>query len=271
MPLHDASALCPRLQSLDQVVDLFESLGEKTRAAKVLPVLRRLHERAHASVEDHQRQMRETVNGTKRESSQDLLLVQGEDDIDKLVGSTRLVLRKPISPSSLRDSRFPVSSPQNPLHAQNSPPPVTPGSTTVSPLYEEQEQIHGYPMAASPSYYVQSPEMALYGDTHMVPQTLPNSHVYSQVLQQQQHQQIQNHWQPNPALHTDYRAIPMQTDNNQGSMVGQYGLGSGYDYMTSACYDQEVYTHTPQEHISPQNVDTEGAWQSLYMEFGGAS
>lgn len=80
----------------------------------------------------------------------------------------------------------------------------------------------------------------------------------------------------------------MQTDNSQGSMVGgqmmlglntgvqvgQYGLGSSYDYMTSvdsAYVAQQVYTPTPQELMSPQNVDPEGAWRSLYMQFGGAS
>lgn len=249
------------------------------------PVLRRLRERAHAAVEEYQRQLKENVNGTKRESSQDLLLVQGEDDINKLVGSTRLVSPKPQSPSSLRGSRSPVSSPQNSFHTPNSPPPVTPASTNVSPLYEEPMQMQNYPMEASSSYYQQSPEMTLYGGMHMGPHTLPNSQVYSH---QQQQPQIQNHWQPDPALQMGYQAIPMQTDNSQGSMVGgqmmlglntgvqvgQYGLGSSYDYMTnvdSAYVAQQVYTPTPQELMSPQNVDPEGAWRSLYMQFGGAS
>lgn len=144
--------------------------------------------------------------------------------------------------------------------------------------------MQNYPMEASSSYYQQSPEMTLYGGMHMGPHTLPNSQVYSHQPQQPQ---IQNHWQPDPALQMGYQAIPMQTDNSQGSMsdqmmlglntgvqVGQYGLGSSYDYMTnvdSAYVAQQVYTPTPQELMSPQNVDPEGAWRSLYMQFGGAS
>lgn len=212
--------------------------------------------------------MKGNVCGTKRDSSQDLLLVQSEDDVNKLIGSTRLVSLKTQSPSSLRGSRSPVSSPQNPFHTPKSPPPVTvtPASANVSPLYEEPMQMQNYPMEAISSYYQQSPGMTLFRQP-----------------------QIQNHWQPTPALQIGNQAISMQADNSQESMVGdqmmmlsntgiqigQYGLGSGYDYMNNdgsysdGSYSaQQMCTTTTQELMSPQNIDPEGAWGSLYMQFG---
>ena len=158
--------------------------------------------------------------------------------------------------------------------------------------------MHTYQTEPSPTYYQQSPEMALYGNMHYGPQNQstsaqPQMHMHAHQHHQQQHvqqqQQVQQtHWQPDPALAMGYQAVPMQTDNSQGSMVGndqmlglntgvpmgQYGLSANYDYMTgidSVYAGQQVYAPTAQELMSPQTVDTQGAWDWMMHQFANTT
>ena len=179
------------LRDLDQVHELFTNMGEKARAGKVLvsfrslvrllhdsysctkPVLTKLQERAHASVEEYQSQSKISPVSAKRESSQELVIKQ-EDELATLAGKTRLVSKKAQSPSS-RGSRSPVSSPAVTFNSQS------PSTSPISPT--------------SPATYPQGP---LFGGPHL--QTQPN--FYTQQHQQQPFVSPIEPSPPNPYRHS---------------------------------------------------------------------
>ncbi|EJD07477.1 uncharacterized protein FOMMEDRAFT_75316 [Fomitiporia mediterranea MF3/22] len=294
------------LRDLDQAYDLFAQLGEKSRTEKVLPVLKRLRDRAHASMDEHQNQTRDTMGGTKRESSQELI-PKNEDELTTLGGKTRLVAKKPQSPSSSRGSRSPASSP---AVAFNSPMPQTPASPTspVSPAHlqtsfygepsshmQHQQQFVS-PIESSPvSSYQQSPEMALFG-MHLPPEHM---HAHVQVHTQAQahlHAQNQAQWQNNQTMTMAYSPVGMQpntgygngsqvgpevnmsgmmgpgySQNVVGSSSGQYEMGGYYDMSgMQNVYASPTYGQTGQEMLSPQDVDPLSAWSNLMAQYTNA-
>ncbi|KAH8116339.1 hypothetical protein DFH11DRAFT_1506188 [Phellopilus nigrolimitatus] len=276
------------LHGLDQAYDLFQQIGEKQRASKVLPIIGKLRERAHASVKEYQDQMRDAATGTKREAQQDFLPTRHEDELATLGGKTRLVSPKPNSPSSAssRNSRSPISSPPAMF---NSPPPQTP----ISPAGPSHPSIYTSPLPSHQPYptpigespiYQHSPEMTLYSNAY-----LPSEHAHTHA--QSAHIQAQAQWQTDPALtymhmgmapmhgmHTGMQVDPSQTMTGYDSQglvgpgAGQYGLG-GYDYMDMAgmrntYVSPQEYMPTGQDAMSPQEVDLTGAWHNLMAQYG---
>ncbi|KAL5492320.1 hypothetical protein ACEPAI_3767 [Sanghuangporus weigelae] len=291
------------LRDLDQAYDLFSQLGEKARVERVLPVLKKLRDRAHAAMDEYQNHTREITNIPKREPSQEVV-PKNEDELATLGGKTRLVAKKPQSPSSARGSRSPASSP---AATYNSPPPQTPASPT-SPVGPSQLQTSFYgnpnqlqhhqqfvsPMEPSPiSSYSQSPEMALFGPANLPPeQMLAQSQTHTH-LQAQMHAQAQAQWQNDPSLSV-YSPIGMAQGSGFGNGVqvgpglamegmegvmggaynpgvinpDQFGMSAYYD-MTGLqnMYAQQAYGSGSQEMISPQDVDINSAWNNWEAQY----
>lgn len=115
--------------NLESAFMLFESVSHHNRAMKVLPVLRRLCERAATSMSDHQSR-RSLLPRLPLEN------LDARDDTDELVGGkTRLVPRRSSSSSRAGSESLPASSPRG-----NSPAILRPhingtqNSTIIPPL-----------------------------------------------------------------------------------------------------------------------------------------
>ncbi|EJD08184.1 uncharacterized protein FOMMEDRAFT_138150 [Fomitiporia mediterranea MF3/22] len=125
-------AIVLALRDLDQAYDLFAQLGGKSRTETVLPVLERLRNRAHASMDGYQNQTRNEIGGIKRESSPELI-PKIEDELTRLGGKSRLVAEDQQSPSTLRRSRSPVSSPAVVFKSEFPQALVTASTTVYAP------------------------------------------------------------------------------------------------------------------------------------------
>ncbi|KAI5122510.1 hypothetical protein M0805_001418 [Coniferiporia weirii] len=293
------------LQSLDQAYELFQQIGEKARAAKVLPVLSKLRDRAHASMDEYQSQSRDTVGIPKRESQHELFRTKQEDELATLGGKTRLVSPKPSSGSS-RGSRSPVSSPSAVF---KSPAPQTPASPS-SPMSPSHPQIYTESLHLQRSYptpiedspiYQHSPEMALFGAMQLSPELMHahgNQHAQAHAqAQAYAHAQAQAQWPTEPAgLTMGYLPLSMapvhgmhggmqigpgqgmegvlntgvQGMGMAGTNVGQYGMGGYYDMgeMRNPYMSPQAYGPMGSETLSPQDVDLNGAWSSLMAQYG---
>ncbi|THH09731.1 hypothetical protein EW145_g1797 [Phellinidium pouzarii] len=272
------------LQGLDQAYELFSQIGETARAAKVLPVLGKLRDRAHASMNEYQSQSGDAVI-PKRESPLDIFQTRQEDELATLGGKTRLVSPKASSGSS-RGSRSPLSSPT----IFNSPPPQTPISPTspASPSHPQiyTESLHmqrSYPTPVEDSpVYQSSPEMALFGSLPLSPE-----HMHAQG---QPHAQAFVQWQPDPALAMGYMPLmaPPQNHGNHAVMQigpgqgmedvlgvdsqgvgGQYGMNGYFDMeMRNTYMSPQSYGPMGPEAMNPQDVDLNGAWRNLLAQYG---
>jgi len=130
--------------NLDSAYQLFQRVYYHPGAAKVLPILKKLRERAYSSMNDFQSK-RSLLPRLTVENSH---LKEEEDELSALGGKTRLVARRLSSPQSSRagTDSLPSSSPREnnliiPMHCNNSPPLT--GLTSInsaidSPLAEWQ-------------------------------------------------------------------------------------------------------------------------------------
>ena len=214
-------------------------------------------------MDEYQSLTRDMLNGTKREPSQDLPLNSHVDELATLGGKTRLVSPKVHSPSSSRGSKSPLATPQSTFQTS---PPNTPLSRPT--IFTDLGTGQIYQTQESPEYQNYSPEMALYGTAHLVPDPAP-LHVQAQV---------QNQWQMDPAMTMGYVSEPMHADQGVPSMVqppidpqaGQYGL-EDFDYMGAmrrAYATPQAYIPTAADAMSPQGVDLDGAWRNWMAQFG---
>lgn len=252
----------------------------------------------------------------KREPSQDRL-PKHEDELEMLGGKTRLVTRKTTSPSSAssRGSRSPVSSP--PV-AHTSPPPITPVSPTSTnslmsqsqhiqtTLYgtndhlpnlhhqtQQTQQVFSSPIeSAGVPAYPHSPEMALFGSGHLLPEQY---HLHLHQTQAQEATHMHTHWGHDSAM----MGYPSTSVSNQHNELPQHNYGSGHGmnhlnmnnnipsngFEYGTYYDmhnipQQSNIYSPiqgqvymtQESVSPQDNDVSGAyaWSNLMEQFGSS-
>ena len=254
---------------------------------------------------NYQGQSRDQTIFPKRESPQDSLHLKQEDELTTLGGKTRLVSPKSAGPGSSRGSRSPPM--QSPLAAFSSPPPQTPTSPSSAPqsqnayyadpyAHRAYDNTEAYP--SSPNYVFpghDNNQIQGHGQIHSVPQ-LQQAHAQAQAYAHSQ-------WQADPSLSMGYGA-PMDTSgtmpqmagssssiaqhhqqvgvahgmedilgtNGHGlSMQGQYGLNGGYygapDYRNTYG-QQQNYLPSPQDIVSPQDVDLTGAWSNFMTSYG---
>ncbi|EMD39039.1 hypothetical protein CERSUDRAFT_133798 [Gelatoporia subvermispora B] len=250
-------ALAPSaLSHLESACSLFEGVSENARAAKVLPVLRKLKGRAIVALSQHQARASAAMSGHLH---MDTTTVKQEDEeLAALGGKTRLVSRKsPSLPSSPHGSSSQASSsPRDLVADQSFYPPAGHTSQIVHaaeppqqhPLVEEPAQWQGYqqpqgynpPPQGSHTYNHQSgatPEYYDYQEFPPTPQWQPHGYNYGSMQQQ------------------------MALDLNGM----QYGT---YQQQPSAMVGQYVPGHSPLESpLQSHGIDPDASWRNLFAQY----
>lgn len=124
------------LSHLDSACGLFEDVGHNPRAAKVIPVLRKLRSRAQAAMSDLQARTAAPRTGLHR------VAAKADEELDALGGKTRLVSRKSPSlpsPTSSRGSYSQGGSSPSPRDPH--PPELSPMHPMAPPIPEPMNQI----------------------------------------------------------------------------------------------------------------------------------
>ncbi|KAF8074745.1 hypothetical protein FPV67DRAFT_1408589 [Lyophyllum atratum] len=169
------------LSHLDSAYNLFARVTDKTRTGKILPILQKLRERAHAALTNSHHQ-EETAT---RLSFFGPSVKSEVDELSTLRGMTRLVARRSSSSPSYNGSS-PASQPASPPlppSAQDGPRFADAVNAApwqhYSPLQQQQqaypEHAHSYPMQQDPQQ-VDVPLM--YGGPQVPMETMPDYYGY---------------------------------------------------------------------------------------------
>ncbi|TDL23723.1 hypothetical protein BD410DRAFT_786992 [Rickenella mellea] len=262
------------LQNLDCAYELFTKVGETSRAAKVLPVLKKLRERAHAAMADAAQQ---TASGEvsipqRRESGPiDPLVQRDEEEVANLSGKTRLVSPKasssgPYSPSSSssRGSKSPtaVSTSSEAYTPFTSPgvfsePQLHPHINTINTMNQQQHHLPQHQLAHAQqdmSMYqmvAPPPQQWAHGQHH----ALPYMQIQMQVQQQQQQQQ-QHHDMTYP-MQSQFQTYDYAMVNGMRPAGGVYGHPNLH-VVTQSGSDATM---------SPPVEDPDAPWRNLFAEY----
>jgi len=136
------------LSHLESACSLFEDVSENARAAKVLPVLRKLKGRAMTAMSDLSCRASPGYSPAEDSNAKD------EDELATLGGKTRLVSRKsPSAPSSPHDSFRRQVAAQAPVPQAYPPNPYFPDSTGLTVVDSPPQQWQGYQPTENPYAY----------------------------------------------------------------------------------------------------------------------
>ncbi|KAI0349656.1 hypothetical protein OH77DRAFT_1499462 [Trametes cingulata] len=233
-------ALAPSaLSNLDSALNLFNQVSSNARAAKVLPVLRKLKARALAA--------RQAASGTSSnangpQSPTESLLVKEEDEeLAALGGKTRLVSRKspsysnPASPQdSTRQSASPIEQSMPYAHAES--PPAMPDSPAPHTVADAAQWNGGYVPPSAEMY----------------------DYPYQEMAQWQQH--TSNGHMQIQGVAMDMHPMPMQYS-------GYEQIGPTHPAMV-AHPQQYMPPHSPVHgHHIPASTDPHASWNYLFAQF----
>ncbi|OJT09635.1 hypothetical protein TRAPUB_13888 [Trametes pubescens] len=167
-------ALAPSaLSNLDSALSLFNEVSSNARAAKVLPVLRKLKARALAA-KVAASSGSPNLNGPQS-PTESLFVKEEDEELAALGGKTRLVSRKsptlsnPSSPQeSSQHSESPIEQSMSYMPADATPPPVGPESPASVPSLsvDATQWGGGYMPAAAETYDYAYPDMAAQWSPH---------------------------------------------------------------------------------------------------------
>ncbi|EIW58718.1 uncharacterized protein TRAVEDRAFT_149071 [Trametes versicolor FP-101664 SS1] len=176
-------ALAPSaLSNLDSALSLFNEVSSNARAAKVLPVLRKLKARALAA-KVAASSGSPNLNGPQS-PTESLFVKEEDEELAALGGKTRLVSRKsptlsnPSSPQeSSQHSESPIEQSMPYMPADASPPPPGPESPASMPSLsvDPAQWGGGYMPAAAETYDYAYPDLAAQWSPHG--QHVPNGHM----------------------------------------------------------------------------------------------
>ncbi|KAI0372783.1 hypothetical protein BV20DRAFT_1119753 [Pilatotrama ljubarskyi] len=234
-------ALAPSaLSNLDSALNLFNEVSSNARAAKVLPVLRKLKARALAA---RQAASGNSPNTNGPQSPTESLFVKEEDEeLAALGGKTRLVSRKspsysnPASPQeTTQQSMSPVE--QSMPYVQAESPPAAPESPVPPPVAHGTQWNGGYVPPVAEMYDYTYPEMAQWE------QQASNGHLQMQGGAMDMHS-----------------AASMQ-------YTGYEQIGPTHPAMV-AHPQQYMQPHSPgQGHHVPAAADPHASWNYLFAQF----
>ncbi|KZT70724.1 hypothetical protein DAEQUDRAFT_724848 [Daedalea quercina L-15889] len=248
---------------LDTALGLFEAVGHDPRAAKVLPILRKLKARAEAAMVEYQTRSsapRNVPNG---------ISMRDDDELGALQGRTRLVSRKSPTVSTPSDGASQTgSSPRDvPEHSPTvayAPPIPDYGSTMPSSAQESSTSWQGY--THPQDSYVRSQSYERDQDTYVHAQ----DYAYSQY---QSYGDMPNYWQPMPD--TDMMRADTASSAHQSMSHPQMdpNMSPVQEHPHSAYvqYDPvaDVYTanYMHVSHTSPTGPMQSDPWHNLVAQF----
>lgn len=249
--------------NLDSAYLLFESVNHHPRAAKVLPVLKRLRERAYSSMNEYQSK-KSLLPRLNVENSH---LREEEDELLTLGGKTRLVSQKSSSTPSSRSGTdsLPSSSPRennSVISAHTNSPPMTNIATINSPLdspmsawqstwgpLSQQNAAYSYssfPVASN--QFINTSPTNWYNEAGPPQPSQPQYHRHSQSIPNQPQQQ-------EPAM----MMMNMDTAPIEHNMYTSQGSSS----LSEAIVPYEYYQQRPSPPSSYTN-DAQAPWHQLY-------
>ncbi|KAI8996354.1 fungal-specific transcription factor domain-containing protein [Trametes punicea] len=283
-------ALAPSaLSNLDSALNLFNDVSNSgnVRAAKVLPVLRKLKARAQAA---KQAASTSSQHANVAQSPTESLFIKEEDEeLAALGGKTRLVSRKSPSatsnPSSPRESSQQSVSPveqsggyMQPDTPSPAPPQISPqasisSSTIVSPGPESPGSVHGVMddgVRWNGGGYLPGPSTAVAAVSAPVAAADVYDYGYTDMAQWQQaaHHTPHGHM-PMQGVAMDVHAAPVQYDGYE-----QVGYAHPYPHQHPA---SSMAAH-PQHYVQPQSpvhghhghvsaADPHASWNYLFAQF----
>ncbi|TBU30737.1 hypothetical protein BD311DRAFT_754294 [Dichomitus squalens] len=241
-------ALAPSaLSNLDSALNLFDQVSRNARAAKVLPVLRKLKARALAA---KQSMNSGPISASSSQSSVDNTTIKEEDDeLAALGGKTRLISRKspgsnsqPSSPQpSSGQSMSPVDQSAVPPYMSPETPPSAPD--TASPIQHDNTQWNsGYIAAADMYGYPYAPHEI---NEWQQPQPQPQIH--------HGHSHVQMH---NMAVNMEQ--VQYADGYEQPMAHAPAMVGHPHQYMSQSPVQMHPHTHSSDPH---------GAWNYLFAQF----
>ncbi|KAH8093725.1 fungal-specific transcription factor domain-containing protein [Cristinia sonorae] len=233
------------LSHLDSTCGLFEDASQNaTRAAKILPVLRKLKARALFAMSDPQLPRISPINRLSPEDSG-----KEDEEFAALGGGTRLVSRKsPSVPSSPQGT----SAPEPPSMHQVAMVPSSMHETSSHAVSGHAQSPHSQSPPTSWQSYPQqhhhqaSPDYYDYGSYNMVPEQ----------------------WQANVGYgHIEPSSAPMETMPMHYNMYGQGAQmeGNGYGALHSP-----VEPHVHPRAASVTASDPDASWRNLFAQFNQA-
>ncbi|KAI1796561.1 fungal-specific transcription factor domain-containing protein [Ganoderma leucocontextum] len=242
-------ALAPSaLSNLDSALNLFDQVSRNARAAKVLPVLRKLKARALAA---KQSMNTGPISASTSQSSMDNPMVKEEDDeLAALGGKTRLISRRspgsnsqPSSPQqSSTHSMSPIEQSAAASHMSPETPPSAPEPT--SPIQAENTQWNSGYVAAADMYGYAYPPQEMNGWQHPQPQPQPHVQHDHPYLQMQS---------------MGMNMEPVQYVHGYEHLGHTQAMAShSHQYMSQSQVHPEGHVHTSDPHAS---------WNVLFAQF----
>ncbi|KAI0793976.1 hypothetical protein C8Q74DRAFT_1194559 [Fomes fomentarius] len=240
-------ALAPSaLSNLDSALKLFDDVSSNARAAKVLPVLRKLKARALAAKQSISNGPSSSV-AVQRTSLDNPMVVKEEDEeLAALGGKTRLVSRKSPTysqPSSPQGSSQPSISPVDQIAPAYTSPSTPPSAAdTISPVLPETTHWNGAYIPPADMYAYPYPSDGMGG------------------------------WQQQAHPHQAH--VPMQTEDVAVEMSGvsYHGYEHAHPMPSSQPYHQQFVPSHPQSPIQGQvhhmhSTDPHASWNYLFAQF----
>ncbi|OCH93710.1 hypothetical protein OBBRIDRAFT_790061 [Obba rivulosa] len=260
-------ALAPSAVShLESACSLFEGVSDNVRAAKVLPVLRKLKGRAVVALAQHQSRASAPMAGHLH---MDTTTVKQEDEeLAALGGKTRLkfVTRKsPSLPSSPQGSSSQASSsPRDPVSEQSFYTSTAHASQTHVPPPPSNEPVYQHQLVEEPPQW----------------QGYPQPQSYSQQAQGSQGYGQQSQGTPEYYDYPQFPPTPMQWQQDYNynhvqqqmtlDLNGMHHSGMQYsEYHHTPVMGQYVPGHSPLESpLQPHGIDPTASWNNLLAQYG---
>ncbi|KAI0629194.1 hypothetical protein C8Q77DRAFT_1066223 [Trametes polyzona] len=259
-------ALAPSaLSNLDSALGLFNEVSGNARAAKVLPVLRKLKARALAAKQGTSPHSLHSLQMNSPQSPTESLFVKEEDEeLAALGGKTRLVSRKSptlSNPASPQDSSQQSGSPieQSMSYIETTPPPMSavvpdspepvaglsPDRTQWAGLYlSPTEEPYDYGYQDMAAQWQPQPQPQAHPHVHAHPHASQNGHGHAHPMQMQ-------------VVEMDMHAVPMQYD--------------GYEPVAHAAamhqQQQQQHPHSPVHAHHIPAADPHSSWNYLFAQF----
>ncbi|KAI0321025.1 fungal-specific transcription factor domain-containing protein [Amylostereum chailletii] len=290
------------LSHLEAALRLFEQVTGNPRSAKVLPVLRKLRERAMESMAEAGASTQSPSGTPERERD----VKRENEELATLGGKTRLVARKSSSQASSPASNAQSPSPRNsPVVSQSHAQSI---SMFTSPVPPPIQQIQQQVLPTQPTLHSQQP-----GPSHHTHYSQPQQMPYVQDPMSQWNGYVQSPsqlqsgvgvdfnpvftdytqytlppepWQQAPPLTYSYPTSPQpintQMDYTMNQQQQLYGSPSSFDYaasMRAGSYlasgqsplgqGQQMQGQQMTEEISP-TTDPTSAWHTLFSQLNHA-
>ncbi|KAI0641862.1 fungal-specific transcription factor domain-containing protein [Trametes meyenii] len=263
-------ALAPSaLSNLDSALSLFNEVSDNARAAKVLPVLRKLKARAVAA---KQAVSNTSPNPNVSQSPTDVLVKEEDEELAALGGKTRLVSRKtpphssPSSPQgSSQQSASPVEQGDRDAYMQpDSPPVASPESPVPAPAADGAQWGGSAFMPPVEVYDYGYQEMAAWQPSTHSGHAHSHSHSHGHA-----HGQAHAHAQAHMSMQgiaMDMQYVPMQYNGYEPTTAHAHGNG----HASIAMHSQYMQPHSPMDtHHIPQ-TDPMSSWGHLFNEYNQA-